>query len=256
MRAGCDDVAACGVPSRPDKTDRLLDALRAMSGADLQRLWRVSARLHASCLETLSELARTGIPRTAGDLGRPEVAARCSPAILAYDGIQYASLAPQVMTAGELSWCQEHLRLISGFYGCVRPLDAVLPYRLEMCAHLAVDGARDLYGFWGAAIAEDVLAGAEEPVLVNLASVEYAQAVLPHLPSGVPCVTCVFGEEVRAGRPVQRATAAKAARGSMVRWMAEHGVEDAAELPGFDIGYRFAPELSCESKLVFLRERP
>lgn len=93
--------------------------------------------------------------------------------------------------------------------------------------------------------------------MVNLASVEYAKAVLPHLSSDTQVVTCIFGEELRDDKPVQRATASKIARGSMVRWMAERSCADAAELTAFNVGYRFAPELSDQdgraSRLVFLR---
>lgn len=131
--------------------------------------------------------------------------------------------------------------------------------------------ARDLYAFWGGRIADAIEGAAthgdatetEPALIVNLASVEYAKAVLPYTAPTTQIVTCVFGEDLRGGKPVQRATASKIARGSMVRWMAEQHIERAEELARFNIGYRYAPELcderqlktgAREQTLVFLRE--
>ena len=256
MVAGAESFAVRGVPVLAPRTNELLRALAALDAPGLQALWKVSDRLLGPCLETLEALVRDGIPACEDDLADPAFAARVSPAVFSYVGIQYQSMAPGVLDEAALAWLQGHLRILSGFYGCARPFDAVLPYRLEMGARLAVGGARDLYGFWGDAIAREVLStgGGEGPVeaVVNLASVEYARAVTPHL-GEVPCATCIFGEELRGGKPVQRSTASKTARGSMVRWMAEGGVEDVADLPRFDVGYTFAPELSDARTLVFMR---
>lgn len=295
MLAGSESFAARDVPALSGRARVLLDALAGMDDAALQRLWHVSDRLLPSCLEALDGLRERGIPMLADDLADPAFSSRVSPAVFAYVGLQYQSMAPGVMDEAALAWLQGHLRIVSGLYGCVRPLDAVLPYRLEMGARLAADGgvrpdgARDLYAFWGSAIAREVVRGegagmtgggisagsattphaaapgaapAPDPFasqarpahVVNLASVEYAKAVLPHLPElGAACTTCVFGEALRDGKPVQRSTASKTARGSMVRWMAEHEVDDPADLPRFDVGYRFAPELSRPGTLVFMR---
>lgn len=91
--------------------------------------------------------------------------------------------------------------------------------------------------------------------IVNLASVEYAKAVLPRLTTDATVVTCLFGEGIRNGKPIQRSTASKKARGSMVRWMAENKLEDVSGLTAFDVGYRHFPELSNKSTLVFLNEQ-
>lgn len=170
-----------------------------------------------------------------------------------------------------LAWLQEHLWILSGLYGCARPFDAVQPYRLEMGAKLAVGDAKNLYAFWGDALACAVCgdpcavrpsahreagdaARPEVPPagdpdrgsarIVNLASVEYAKAVLPHLADHIPIVTCVFSSSLRNGKPVQKSTESKAARGTMVRWMAEMGAEGPDDLKRFDMGRRIAPELS------------
>lgn len=252
MRTATDTFAARGIPPFPDKTQRIVSALdkieRTQGAAGLKSLWRVNDKLLAENMERLHGFC----PVTdEAQLDDALVARRVSPAAFSYVGIQYRSMAPEVMGHMELDWLERHLWILSALYGCVRPFDAVQPYRLEMGAKLSVDGARDLYAFWGADIARAV-AGPGETV-VNLASVEYAKAVLPHLPSTTPVVTCIFGEELRSGKPVQRATASKIARGSMVRWMAEHQVEDVFDLTGFDVGYTFAAELSCADTFVFLR---
>ena len=171
---------------------------------------------------------------------------------MSYHGIQYQSMAPEVMDAAQLAWLQDHLWILSGLYGCVRPFHAVEPYRLEMGAKLAVDDARDLYAFWSDKLARVIAPAGSNTTIVNLASVEYAKAVLPHLAGDATAVTCLFGEGIRNGKPIQRSTASKKARGSMVRWMAENKLEDASELTAFNIGYRHIPELSDKNTLVFM----
>ena len=106
--------------------------------------------------------------------------------------------------------------------------------------------------FWGDKLARATAPAGSNTTIVNLASVEYAKAVLPHLADDATAVTCLFGEGIRNGKPIQRSTASKKARGSMVRWMAENKLEDASELTAFNIGYRHIPELSDKNTLVFM----
>ena len=157
------------------------------------------------------------------------------------------------MSERELTWLDEHLRILSGFYGILRPLDGVVPYRLEMQARLTVGDARDLYEFWGDALYAALADGGCD-LIVNAASVEYARAVTPWVrPGGPQVLTCLFGV-MRDGRLRQPATEAKAARGTFVRWCAERGVEDPAELRDFsERGYALSDALSTESTLVFSR---
>ena len=102
-----------------------------------------------------------------------------TPALLSYVGIQYQTMAARVFETGQYEFLQEHLRILSGFYGLLRPLDPVAPYRLEMQARLAVDGHRDLYSFWGSRLGAAL--AAETDTVVDLASREYSRAVLPYL---------------------------------------------------------------------------
>lgn len=243
MRIDADSFPARGIPPFPDETARLhralVDILHHEGPQGLQRLWSISDALLSSTLERLEEFDPI---LDVGDLDAASVARRVGPVVFAYVGLQYKSLAPEVLERDALAWLQKHLWVLSGLYGCVRPFDAVQPYRLEMGAKLRVDGTRNLYEFWGTRLAACV--SHEANVIVNLASVEYAKAVLPHVHASIPLVTCIFGEELRDGKPVQRSGASKRARGSMVRWMAEQNVRTASELAAFDVGYAFAPELS------------
>lgn len=256
MRAAQDAFEVLGIPPFAHETARLhralLDIERDEGSGGLQALWNVSDRLLTTCLDTLHEFMPV---LSDADLADPDIARRISPAVMSYHGIQYQSMAPEVMDAAQLDWPQNHLWILSGLYGCVRPFHAVEPYRLEMGAKLAIDGARDLYAFWGDKLARAIAPAGSNATIVNLASVEYAKAVLTRLTTDVTVVTCLFGEGVRNGKPIQRSTASKKARGSMVRWMAENKLEDVSELTAFDVGYRHFPELSNKNTLVFLNEQ-
>ena len=171
-----------------------------------------------------------------------------TPAILSYEGIQYRYIAPGVMSAGQLEYLREHLRILSGFYGLLRPFDGVTPYRLEMQAKLSVDGAKDLYAFWGDSLAKHL----EGDWVLNLASKEYSKAVTPYLPES-SVLTCVFGEWLN-GKVIEKGTMCKMARGQMVRWLAENGIEKAEKIREFaDLEYRFDTELSTENTFVFIK---
>lgn len=256
MRAAQDAFEVLGIPPFVRETARLhralLDIERNEGSGGLQALWNVSDKLLGPCLNTLHEFEPI---LENGDLDNPDIARNTSPAVMSYHGIQYQSMAPEVMDAAQLDWLQNHLWILSGLYGCVRPFHAVEPYRLEMGAKLVVDGARDLYAFWGDKLARAIAPADSNATIVNLASVEYAKAVLTRLATDATVVTCLFGEGVRNGKPIQRSTASKKARGSMVRWMAANGLEDADRLTEFNIGYRHAPELSYPGTLVFINEQ-
>ena len=263
MQVARDGFAPRGIPPLSEKTAHVMDALRTIEreqGSEgLQALWGVNDKLLAENLERLHSYRDIA---DANLLGDAELSRLVSPAIFSYVGIQFRSMAPDVLDAAALEWLQGHLWVLSALYGCVRPFDAVQPYRLEMGAKLSVDGEKNLYAFWGDSIARAVCAELDARPddvveIVNLASVEYSKAVLPHRPDGAREVTCIFGEGLRNGRPIQRSTASKIARGSMVRWMAERGVHRAEELKRFDVGYTFDPDLSQgDAKgqtLVFMR---
>lgn len=236
MRTDPDSLAPAGLPDFLPETEVLCAALRSMDPAALQRLWRCNDRIAALNVRRLEEM----------DLRR-----NLTPAILAYEGIQYQYMAPGVFSQGEYDYVQTHLRILSGFYGLLRPFDGVTPYRLEMQAKLAVGGARDLYGFWGDRLARRLFA--ETDCILNLASKEYSLCVSRFLEPSVRFVTCVFGQE-KDGKVLEQGTQCKMARGEMVRYLAETGAETLEAVRGFDrLDYRFSPAHSDEETLVFLR---
>lgn len=235
------------LPRFIDDARLLSQKLLTLSYDEAKRLWDCSDKLALFNYQRL-ELFEPGSGWD--ELG----SAWLTPAIIAYEGIQYQSMAPSVMTTQQLEYLEEHLRILSGFYGMLRPFDAIAPYRLEMQAKLQVKGAKDLYTFWG-----DRLFGAlreETDTIVNLASVEYAKAVTPFITedSGVKLVTCLFGDVPPGKKFRQRSTYAKKARGSFVRWCAENNVTNPDEFPSFDVGHHYDADLSTEDTLVFVSE--
>ena len=235
MNTDLDSFPPEALPQFLDRTERLMSALRAMSPKELQALWKCNDSIAALNMKRLRDM----------DL------CRClTPAVLAYEGIQYRYMAPGVFETGQLAYIREHLRILSGFYGLLRPFDGVTPYRLEMQAQLSVDGHKDLYDFWGARLANQLVT--ETDFVLNLASKEYSRAVEPHLPSAVRFLTCTFGE-LKGGKVVEKGTMCKMARGQMVRWLAENNVTDPEAIKKFaDLDYHFCSAHSTGNNYVFI----
>ena len=237
MRTDPDGLAAVGLPRFRDKAERVKQALQRLTAEELQALWRCS-----------DSLARLNAERLRGmDLERG-----LTPAVLAYEGIQYRYMAPGVFERGEYAFLQEHLRILSGFYGVLRPFDGVTPYRLEMQAKLRTAFCKDLYDFWGSRLSEAL---APEDVLLDLASGEYSRAVVPHLPIGTRVITPIFGELRADGKVVEKGVHVKMVRGEMVRFLAEGGVKDPKDISAFEgLGFRYCPQRSQADRPVFLRD--
>ena len=177
-------------------------------------------------------------------------------AILAFNGDVYEGLDARSLSAGDLAWAQDHVRILSGLYGLLRPLDRMQPYRLEMGTALQAGAARNLYQFWGTRIADALnreLAGQKTPVVVNLASREYSKAV-DRGALKARMVDCVF-EEWRGGGWKIVSFSAKRARGLMARYAVTHRLETPGQLRGFDLeGYSFDADASAVERLVFRRK--
>ena len=211
--------------------------LQRLSGQELKSLWKCSDKI---ALLNQQRLACMDLHRM------------LTPAILAYEGIQYQYMAPGVFNQEELAYVEEHLRILSGFYGLLRPFDGVTPYRLEMQAKLAVSGAKDLYAYWGDTLAKAL--SRETRVVVNLASKEYSRCIAAHLPPEVTMITCIFGEE-KDGTVVEKGTLCKMARGEMVRYLAQVQGKTPEQMKAFDrLGYQFRPDRSDEITYVFCKE--
>lgn len=219
----------------PD-TEKILRKLRGMSYPELKKLWR--------CNDSIAQL-------NSRRLQEMDLHSRLTPAVLAYEGIQYQYMAPGAFSDGEFAYVQKHLRILSGFYGILRPFDGVVPYRLEMQAKLKMGDSRDLYAFWGDRLARSLFD--ETECILNLASKEYSVCISRFLPDSVRFITCVFGEE-KDGRVIEKGTMCKMARGEMVRFLAEQGIEVPEQVRSFNrLNYQFDETHSDENTYVFLR---
>ena len=216
--------------------EKIKDSLKEKSFSELKALWACNEKITEQNIERLSSM---------------DLREKLTPALLSYDGIAYQYMAPTVFETEMLSYVQEHLRILSGFYGIVRPMDGVTPYRLEMQAKLEIDGAKNLYEYWGDRLYKEVRDSSG--IIINLASKEYSKCIEKYLQPGDRYITCNFFEE-QEGKLVQKGVYCKMARGEMVRFMAENRVEEPEGIKDFAVmGYRYAKELSSEKEYIFVR---
>ncbi len=235
MNRDTDTLAPEGLPVFLKEAKELLEWMRQLSWQEAKELWKCNDRIAAQNYQRIQEM----------DLRK-----NLTPAVISYEGIQYQYMAPSVFDEKQIKYIREHLRILSGFYGILRPFDGVVPYRLEMQAKASKAG--DLYRFWGEKLYWELVKD-EEQFLVNLASKEYSRCIEKYLQPKDVFLTCVFGE-LENGKVKQKGTYAKMARGEMVRYLAENQVEDPKEIQGFDrLGYQFDETRSTDREYVFLR---
>ena len=236
MREDVDSLEPRSLPVFLDRAERLRDHISGLSFEEQKRLWACNDRIAKENRERFLDM----------DLRRG-----LTPAILSYDGIQYKYMAPSVFETGELSYIEEHLRILSGFYGVLRPMDGVRPYRLEMQARASVDGYKDLYDLWGSSLYEEVVD--DSRIIINLASKEYSRCIERYLGPEDRYISCIFGE-LSGEKVVQKGVYAKMARGEMVRFMASRGIEEPEQLREFDwSGYGYDESRSTDTEYVFIR---
>lgn len=231
------------VPDFIGRAAELIDVLRRYSPAQVAGLMRISdslALLNAARYAAWSKDhagARQAIMTFNGDV---------------YDGIGARTLAPS-----EIDHVQNHVRILSGLYGLLRPLDLMYPYRLEMGTRLANPRGKDLYAFWGNTVSAALKAQIDatgSTALVNLASEEYFKAVKPKL-LGVPVIAPVF-QDWKNGNYKIISFFAKRARGLMARYAAANAITDPEQLKGFDVdGYAFDERSSSAHRWVFRRRQ-
>ena len=237
MNIDTDTLAFRSMPVFLSETEELLAWMRRLTFAEAKAIWKCNDKIAEQNYRRFQEM----------DLER-----NLTPAVIAYEGIQYQYMAPAVFGGEQTDYIQEHLRILSGFYGVLKPFDGVTPYRLEMQAKASEAG--DLYKFWGDKLYREV-AGEEKDggLILNLASKEYSKCIEKYLTPEDTYVTVVFGE-LADGKVKQKGTLAKMARGEMVRYLAENKVEDPERIKGFDrLGYCFEETLSNEKEYVFLK---
>lgn len=235
MRVQDDILEDISIPVFIDEADRIRDKLKSLSQTELKLLYGANDKITEENYRRLQTMdLRQGL----------------TPAVLAYVGIQYQYMAPDVFEMGQWQYIKDHLYILSGFYGILGACDGVVPYRLEMQAKLSMDGCRDLYGFWEDRLYEELYRDAGG-VVVNLASKEYSKAIEPYLKPDDRFISCIFGEE-KDQKVKVKATQAKMARGEMVRWMAEKRITKPEQIREFDsMGYRFRKEYSGDSVYTF-----
>jgi len=231
-------------PALQEEAVKLAAVARDLTVADLMKLMHISedlAKLNYDRFQSFSEDPKAEAIR---------------PAVLAFAGDTYQGLEASSLDADEMAFAQEHLRILSGLYGVLRPRDALQAYRLEMGSRLKTERGKNLYQYWGSKISEALNAQAaatQSEVLVNCASQEYFGAVdLEHLRPRV--ITPVFMEN-KNGTPKVVSFYAKRARGAMARYIVQNRLKEADSLLEFDSGgYAYQPALSEADKPVFLRD--
>lgn len=174
-----------------------------------------------------------------------------TPALFSYDGIQYKNISPNVFTLEAIEYVNKHLFIISALYGVLRPLDGVIPYRLEMQAQIKLNSEQSLYTYWGDKIYNFIN---EDEIIINLASKEYSKVIEPYIKNENQMITCIFAC-LKNDKLVQKATEAKACRGSMVRYLAMNLIEDIEGIKKFQAyNYHYSSRHSTKNTLVFIKE--
>jgi cytoplasmic iron level regulating protein YaaA (DUF328/UPF0246 family) len=218
-----DVVIQCTTPLFLLKTTKLLHHLQSLDYEELKS--------YLKCSDTIAK-------NTYEQFHNMHLDKNLTPAILSYSGIQYQYMAPHVFTDDQMKYIQEHLYILSGFYGLLKPLDAITPYRLEMQTKCPFS----LYEFWKDDLANQI----DEPIL-NLASEEYARIIRKYK----PLMDVRFIEE----NGKEKGVYAKMARGAMVRYLAENNIQDIKDITKFsDLGYTFDESQSTEKMIIFKKK--
>jgi uncharacterized protein len=236
--------AALTTPELADQTAELARTTRRLTVRDLKRLMSLSdplAKLNRERFQAFDAASDEGLQ-----------------AAFAFNGDVYMGLRARELDRKALAFAQDHVRILSGLYGVLRPLDAIQPYRLEMGTRLKTRRGQSLYDFWGPRVSEALNRAGEghkDKTVVNCASGEYFGAV-DREALQLPVVTCRFLEE-KDGEARILSFFAKRARGAMARYAIDHRLDRAADLKAFDTdGYRFQPHLSTDDEWTFLRPQP
>lgn len=236
MNVDTDGLLPLDLPQMLEQAGEILGWLKNRSYEELKALWNCNDKIAGQNFERISNM----------DLHRS-----LTPAILSYEGIAYRYMAPAVFEYSQFNYIQEHLRILSAFYGVLRPMDGVTPYRLEMQAKAAIGGYKNLYDFWGKRLYNAVRD--ESGIIINLASKEYSKCIEKYITGKDRYITVTFLEKFK-GKLVTKGTYAKMARGEMVRFMAENSVENPLGIQHFNrLGYIFRAELSSDTEYVFER---
>lgn len=238
------DSAPITLPQMADQTAELAKTTKKLRVADLKRMMSLSdslATLNRERFQAFDPASEEGVQ-----------------AAFAFNGDVYNGLKARELDRKALAWAQDHVRILSGLYGVLRPLDAIQPYRLEMGVRIRTGRGQSLYDFWGPRVSETLNAAAQghkDKTLVNCASGEYFGAV-DRKALILPVLSCRFLEE-KDGDARIVSFYAKKARGLMARYAIDNRIERASDLRAFDVAdYRYVPELSSDEEITFSRPQP
>ena len=223
MITDTDSIAPVGLPEFLDKTTEILSWLQGKSKEELKAIWKCNDKIAEQNFHRLEYM---------------DLYHMLTPAVLSYEGIAFQYMAPSVFEDRQFEYIQERLRILSAFYGVLKPMDGVTPYRLEMQANIEIGDARNLYEYWGDILYASVIDNSR--IIINLASKEYSKCIEKHLTSLDQYITITFCE-LSGDKLVTKGTYAKMARGEMV-------------IQKFDrLGYSFRADLSSDNEYVFER---
>lgn len=232
-------------PALLGKSQKLVAILKKKSESEIRSLMSLSEKLGKLNFDRYQSFSTPFTP------------ANARPAVLAFRGDTYIGLDADSLSADDLDFAQEHLSLLSGLYGLLRPLDLIQPYRLEMGTKLGNPKGEDLYDFWGDILTKtcnENTKNHKDRTVICLASNEYIKAIKPKNLEG-NFVTCHF-KEIKNGAPKAIGLFAKRARGAMARYMIQNRIETPKKLQDFNLdGYKFAPDLSDETNYTFTRDQ-
>ena len=225
------------LPKFLDKTTILMNEIKKMNFSEQKELWKANDKI---------------VTKNRANFNQMDLKKNLTPAIFAFEGIRYKYMGPLAFTDLELNYLQEHLRIISGFYGVLKPLDGIVPYRLEMKTKLNVGGYNNLYEFWGDLIYKELLD--EDRLILNLASKEYSKIVEDYLDDKDKLLDVTFGFLID-GKVKQKATLSKMARGEMVRFLAVNNIKDLDDIKKFNqLGFSYRDDLSSDEEIIFIKE--
>ena len=237
MIVDTDNIAPVELPVYIDKTAEVLNWMKSKSKEELKAIWKCNDKIAEQNFNRLETM---------------DLYNRLTPAVLAYEGIAFQYMAPAVFEIQQFEYLQNHLRILSAFYGILKPLDGVTPYRLEMQAKAEIEETTNLYDYWGDRLYHSVID--DSRTIINLASKEYSKCIERYLSDKDNYITIIFCE-LSGDKLVTKGTYAKMARGEMVRFMAENNIENPVDIQKFDrLGYAFRGNLSSETEYVFERK--
>lgn len=230
-------IEAVSLPTLMHQTEEILAYLKRKSKDELKAIWKCNDVIVQQNIERIQHM---------------NLYEYLTPAVLAYDGIAFKYMAPSIFENEQFAYIQQHLRILSAFYGVLKPMDGVKPYRLEMMAKVSIHHTKNLYEYWGDRLYQEIQDASG--IIINLASKEYAKCIEKYLQEKDQFITITFCE-MAGNKLVTKGTYAKMARGEMVRYMAEENIEDPEDIKHFNrLGYIYRDDLSSKTEYVFERK--